>query len=91
MKTNLIIILLTFAFLPFISGNVPHALATEEINDEELVLEDSEESEETESHIKDRKKKKNSKAIHLPTAVIGGGNGKQDFTDIILELDREKK
>lgn len=92
-RISLILILLAFAFPFFINGKGYTALAViEEAEEENIAEEDesiSEEADETESHIKNKKKKKNSKAIHLPTAVIGGGNGKQDFTDVVLFLDRE--
>lgn len=95
MKKNfsLILILLAFAFPFYLNGQSFTALAI--IEEEENTTEEdeniSEEIDETESHIKSKKKKKNSKAIHLPTAVIGGGDGKQDFTDVVLFLDREKE
>lgn len=87
---NKIITALAFLALAFPSFYINGASATEE---EESALDNedenlAEEADETESHLKD-KKKKNSKSIKLPTAVIGGGNGKQDFSDVILLLDRE--
>lgn len=98
MKKNfsLVLILLAFAFPFYLKGQSFTALAIIEeeentIEEDENISEDAEETDETESHVKNKKKKKNSKAIHLPTAVIGGGDGKQDFTDVILILDREKE
>lgn len=90
-RISLILTLLTFAFPFYIHGDSFKALAIEE---EESALEEedvstSENIDESESHLKDRKKKKNSKSIHLPTTIIGGGNGKQDFTDVILDLDQK--
>lgn len=90
-RISSILILLAFAFPFSINGQSSIALAIEEETaiEDENASDDIEETSEPESHLKDRKKKKNSKAIHLPTAIIGGGDGKQDFTDVILILDRK--